>query len=299
VLINQDFPPGTPREVTLIGTHSQIQAAQQMVALILEQGAAAVHMMDGPVLSADILCPQKLIGRIIGAHGHTIKEVETRCGVKVQIHQEQPPPTGGEEAGHRRITVTGNDSSLTQACSLLQYIMTNGGLDTPAYAATHATPATDPVPLLTPPTQTLVQVVECPKSCLGRIIGKGGETVNQIQARTGTRIHIEQSVPPGAPCRVHICGDRAAIEGAIKQLREVATGPAAPPRSSTATAAPITAASVILPVLALFPEQMVLPPLPPNWSEHVTGGGHIYWFNCVTGISQVRLSVPPFSPSLL
>jgi rRNA processing protein Krr1/Pno1 len=318
ILINQDFPPGTPREVTLIGTPSQIQAAQQMVDLIIAQGPAAVHMLDGPIITTEVTCPQKLIGRVIGSQGHTIKEVETRCGVKIQIHQDVPI-----EGGDRRISVTGNETALAQARSLLQYIMINGGLDTPAaptpasYLALapmavpmpFAMPMHASVPLLSSP-QT--QVVEVPKTCLGRIIGKGGETVNQIQARSGTRIHIEQSVPPGAPCRIHITGERTGIEVAMRQLREVATGPL-PPRSSSLTAA------AALPAVSLFPQlhlprqtvvsspSMPLPsygtaalaPLPPHWTEHLTNEGHVYWYNSATSVSQVRLSPSPLLSPLL
>lgn len=35
-------------------------------------------------------------------------------------------------------------------------------------------------------------VLDCPKAIIGRIIGRGGETINDLQARSGARIQIDQ-----------------------------------------------------------------------------------------------------------
>jgi hypothetical protein len=43
------------------------------------------------------------------------------------------------------------------------------------------------------------QVVECPKEMVGRVIGRGGETIKGLQSQTGARIQIDQS---SAPCTV-------------------------------------------------------------------------------------------------
>jgi len=42
---------------------------------------------------------------------------------------------------------------------------------------------------------TVLQVVECPKHLVGRIIGRGGETIQALQQKTGARIQIDQNVP--------------------------------------------------------------------------------------------------------
>ena len=36
-------------------------------------------------------------------------------------------------------------------------------------------------------------VVECPKEMVGRIIGRGGETIKGLQAQTGARVQIDQA----------------------------------------------------------------------------------------------------------
>lgn len=36
--------------------------------------------------------------------------------------------------------------------------------------------------------------MECPKHLVGRVIGRGGETIQMLQAKTGARIQIDQNV---------------------------------------------------------------------------------------------------------
>jgi rRNA processing protein Krr1/Pno1 len=295
ISINQDFPPGHPREVTLLGTPAQIEMANQLIQIVLNQGPAGVNMLDGPIVTEEVLCPQKIIGKVIGSGGHTIKEIELQCGVKIQINQDLP------EGVDRQISVTGNPSAVRKAREMLQYVMTNGSLGPIAHSDTFLLPNPTPVSSLCPasipllPPQT-VQVVECPKSCLGRIIGRGGETINQIQSRSLTKIHIEQEVPPGAPCRIHITGDLSAIALAIQALREVATGP--PRHLSPASASSSTKPGIdsSLPVVSLFPDPSPLSsscssatplPLPADWTEHLTDDGYAYWHNSRTSVSQV------------
>ena len=48
------------------------------------------------------------------------------------------------------------------------------------------------------------QILECQRHLVGRIIGKGGETVNAIQQMTGTNVKIDQNVPEVRMC-VRVC----------------------------------------------------------------------------------------------
>ena len=48
--------------------------------------------------------------------------------------------------------------------------------------------------------------VACPRSMVGRVIGKGGETIKALQQYTGAMIQIDQSQDP---TRVTIAGDSA------------------------------------------------------------------------------------------
>ncbi len=59
--------------------------------------------------------------------------------------------------------------------------------------------------------QGITRVLDCPKHMVGRIIGKGGETVKGMQKQFATSIQIEQN---GNPCKVTITGPPHAVDGA-------------------------------------------------------------------------------------
>ena len=46
------------------------------------------------------------------------------------------------------------------------------------------------------------QSIEVPKAVVGKIIGKGGETITLIQRKSSAKVTVDQSVPDGMPCKV-------------------------------------------------------------------------------------------------
>lgn len=215
--VNQDFPPGVNREVTFTGNRDQISAARKLVAVVLEQGPTAIHMLDGPVVNRELDCPQPLVGRIIGAGGATIREIQSKCGAKVQIDQNFP------EGAPRKVHITGNPDAVQQAVMMITFVMENGppgpgGL--PFNSPSPLPSATGVLPIAagsTPSAQTL----ECAKMYVGRIIGRGGETINIIQGRTGARVQIEQNVPEGTPCKVNITGLPQCVAMAAQLVQDI------------------------------------------------------------------------------
>lgn len=51
---------------------------------------------------------------------------------------------------------------------------------------------------------------------VGRVIGKGGEMIRDLQARSGCRIDVDQNVPPGAPCIATYRGTSRTVDFAKK-----------------------------------------------------------------------------------
>lgn len=67
------------------------------------------------------------------------------------------------------------------------------------------------------------------KTFMGRIIGKRGVTINDLQRRSGTNIQVNQNVPAGQDCEVVVRGNRAGIEHAKQMIQEILqTGPQHP-----------------------------------------------------------------------
>ena len=52
---------------------------------------------------------------------------------------------------------------------------------------------------------TMTSIVECPHEKVGRIIGSKGDTIKELQSRTGSRIQIQdKNLPDGEPRKVKV-----------------------------------------------------------------------------------------------
>jgi len=64
-------------------------------------------------------------------------------------------------------------------------------------------------------------LLECPKSMVGRVIGKSGETIKALQQYTGAMIQIDQSTDP---TRVTIAGSPQSLQLAISMVSDIIKG---------------------------------------------------------------------------
>ncbi|KAG2434999.1 hypothetical protein HYH02_011997 [Chlamydomonas schloesseri] len=69
--------------------------------------------------------------------------------------------------------------------------------------------------------RTQNSVMECPRSMVGRVIGKNGETVKALQTYTGATIQIDQSVDP---TRVSISGAAYSVNLAVSIVTDIIRG---------------------------------------------------------------------------
>eukprot|EP00607_Mallomonas_marina_P003721 CAMPEP_0182427706 /NCGR_PEP_ID=MMETSP1167-20130531/19001_1 /TAXON_ID=2988 /ORGANISM="Mallomonas Sp, Strain CCMP3275" /LENGTH=338 /DNA_ID=CAMNT_0024610139 /DNA_START=61 /DNA_END=1074 /DNA_ORIENTATION=+ len=232
IFVNQDFPQGVPRQVSFSGTAAQIKAARELVNMIVNEGPTSIHMLDGPILEQEVECPQGLVGRIIGSSGATIRELQSKCGAKIQINQNFP------DGVNRKIMVTGSKDAVQYAVQLLNFVMENGpslsNLPPRGGAAGgmggggaffNAPAAGGPgvSPMTSLPNGQSQQTIECAKQYVGRIIGRSGETINLIQSKSGSKIQIDQSVPEGQPCKVSITGTPPSVTCAVQHIQELIT----------------------------------------------------------------------------
>ena len=81
-----------------------------------------------------------------------------------------------------------------------------------------ATPTPDPthVPKTT--------IVPCPPSLVGRVIGKGGETIKGLQAQSGAHVQVNQDFPDGANREVIISGPGGCVDVAERMIHELLSG---------------------------------------------------------------------------
>lgn len=234
--VNQDFPDGVNRQVNLTGTALQVKAAAELVRLIIDQGPTAIHinsLTGGPTLTSVIECTQAQVGKVIGTSGAVIKDLQSKSGARIQIDQDFPPDVP------RKINITGTATAVSLAASLVQSILNGtaassmgiggpfGGGGPSAYGGGGMMGST--------PHQMqyggggggggeMKQTIDVPKSVVGKIIGKGGETITTIQRKSGSKVTVDQSVPEGMPCKVMMSGSAQGLAIASQLINEIMMG---------------------------------------------------------------------------
>ena len=61
----------------------------------------------------------------------------------------------------------------------------------------------------------------CPKNMVGRVIGKGGETIKALQKNFGCNIQIDQTIDP---MKVTVAGQPGPVESAAAAVTEIING---------------------------------------------------------------------------
>ena len=69
--------------------------------------------------------------------------------------------------------------------------------------------------------QRVTETIECPKSMIGRVIGKNGATIKALQAYTGASIHINQTMEP---TQVMISGMPSNLSLAVSIVNDIMNG---------------------------------------------------------------------------
>lgn len=212
-----------PCLVEITGVPQQVKAASELVRRIISEGPTAIHvnsLAGGPSIQITMECDQNSVGKVIGSGGATIKEIQARSGARIQIIQDLPPGVP------RQINISGTEAAVKTATGLVSYVMFNGP-SLPPLAGAVSVPGASPygAPAASPYGPggmggggTNTHVMECQKPMVGRIIGRGGETINMIQQRSGTKMQIEQNVNP---CKINITGTPQGIAIASQMITDL------------------------------------------------------------------------------
>ncbi|XP_072488828.1 far upstream element-binding protein 3 isoform X1 [Notamacropus eugenii] len=165
------------------------------------QLGALVHQRA--VITEEFKVPDKMVGFIIGRGGEQISRIQAESGCKIQI---APESSGIPE---RPCVLTGTPESIEQAKRLLGQIVDrcrNGpGFHNDVDG------------------NNTVQEILIPASKVGLVIGKGGETIKQLQERTGVKMIMIQDgpLPTGADKPLRITGDPFKVQQAREMVLEI------------------------------------------------------------------------------
>jgi far upstream element-binding protein len=160
--------------------------------------------------------PNNKVGVLIGKHGETIRFLQINSGAKIQI-------TRDAESDPNSITrpaeLIGTLENINKAEKLIKDVIAEadaGGspsLVARGFGNVHATGAAE---------QILIQV---PNEKVGLIIGKDGETIKNLQTRSGARIQLTPQHPSeGDQSRertVRVSGDKKQIDMAKEMIKDV------------------------------------------------------------------------------
>ncbi|KAL3053888.1 hypothetical protein OYC64_006252 [Pagothenia borchgrevinki] len=150
--------------------------------------------------------PDSMVGLIIGRGGEQINKIQQESGCKVQI----APDSGG--LPDRSVSLTGSQDSIQDARRLLDEIVSQGRGTPPSsyHESTNGQSGT-------------VHEMMIPAGKAGLVIGKGGETIKQLQERAGVKMILIQDVSqgPNVDKPLRIIGDPYKVQQAQEMVQDI------------------------------------------------------------------------------
>lgn len=154
-----------------------------MTQAIAQAAAVAARLTAWPASTCEeqVRIPESIVNAFVGRSGSdTLSHLEAESGAKLELMQDQ----------ERVITLRGTRESCTKGREMLQQMVNrNGGNGTCEVLLTINMPP--PGPGGYPPYQEIM----IPGAKVGLVIGKGGDTIKQLQEKTGARMIIIQDGP--------------------------------------------------------------------------------------------------------
>lgn len=206
----------------------------------------------------EFMVPGHRAGLVIGHHGETLKRIEKMSQCRIQFDQQQQPiyqqqqnPDGA--IPERRVIITGLPEDIEEAKRLIRerveerrHQQERGGAPG-SVSLSAATSASFPT-----------QQMTVPQGRVGLIIGRGGETIRELQERSGAKITVqpEATADPHSPDRtINLTGDEEAIRRAKELIEDLLAGHSRPgtvgggggaPRNSTVIQVPETSVGALI-----------------------------------------------------
>ncbi|KAL3818966.1 hypothetical protein ACJIZ3_004871 [Penstemon smallii] len=171
----------------------------------------ASYGYPGPVKKVEI--PNGRVGVIIGKGGETIKYLQLQSGAKIQVTRDMDADPNSTTRG---VELTGTPDQIAKAEQLISDVLNEAEAGGSGIVSRRVTGQ---------PSGAEQFVMMVPNNKVGLVIGKGGETIKNMQASTGARIQvIPLHLPPGDTSRertVQIDGTSEQIEAAKQLVNEV------------------------------------------------------------------------------
>lgn len=158
--------------------------------------------------------PNNKVGVLIGKAGETIRVLQHNSGAKIQITRDFE---ANPNSSSRPVELLGTLESINKAEQLIKDVI--------AEAEAGGSPALVARGFGNAQSGSEQHEMQVPNEKVGWIIGKGGETIKNLQTRSGARIQlIPQHLPDGESPKeriVRVTGHKKQIEAAKEMIKEV------------------------------------------------------------------------------
>ncbi|KAK6116850.1 hypothetical protein DH2020_049416 [Rehmannia glutinosa] len=202
-------------------------------------GPPQVASSGYPGPSKKIEIPNGRVGVIIGKGGETIKYLQLQSGAKIQVTRDMDADPNSTTRG---VDLMGTPDQIAKAEQLINDVLSEAEAGGSGVVSRRLTGQ---------PSGAEQFVMKIANNKVGLVIGKGGETIKNMQARTGARIQvIPLHLPPGDMSKertVQIDGTSEQIEAARQLVEEVTS------EISFATTFKMNLDGGVQPLLLLFP----------------------------------------------
>lgn len=158
--------------------------------------------------------PNGKVGVVIGKAGETIKYLQLQSGARIQVTRDADADPTSQT---REVELMGTSEQISRAEKLIQDVIAESDA-----AGSGTTASQAPLSVQHGPEQFSMKV---PNNKVALIIGKGGETIKNMQSRSGARIQvIPLHLPPGdvsTERNIYVNGTKEQIELAKELLNEI------------------------------------------------------------------------------
>ena len=171
--------------------------------------------------STQVMVPDKTVGLIIGRGGETIKDLQEKSGCHVNIVGENK-----SVSGLRPVNLIGDDRATAHAKDLILEIVES---DSRNSGGNQAAPQRDRGYENYNQQRGgsngggrdyIEKTIQVPSESVGMIIGKGGETIKDMQRTTGCKINVNQPKPPDRFRNIDLAGTSRSMAEAERVIWE-------------------------------------------------------------------------------
>ncbi|CAO1604403.1 hypothetical protein XANCAGTX0491_007961 [Xanthoria calcicola] len=164
--------------------------------------------------ATQILVPNRTVGLIIGRGGETIRDLQERSGCHVNIVGEEKSVNG-----FRPVNLIGTPQAAAVARQLIDEIVESDTKNMNAQSAGNRDVGRGQ-PMFGGGDEKINDNITVPSEAVGMIIGKGGETIKDMQQTTGCKINVSQPNGRDVERDIGLVGSRGAIEAAKRAIMD-------------------------------------------------------------------------------